>query len=122
MSPIGLLSDIPSFAVGLLVGGVAFTIAARYVHRDRSGRYDFRHAVVTALLCAVALAVLSAVPVLGPVLALAGWLVVLRVRYPGGWVRAASTGVVAWAAAVVVLAALEFVGLRGLPAVGVPGT
>lgn len=58
---------------------------------------------------------------LGTLLALVGWLAVVRWRYPGGWPRAAVTAVVAWVAPVVVLALLELLGVRAPTALGVPG-
>jgi hypothetical protein len=60
----------------------------------------------------------------GSVLALVGWVAVIRWRYPGGWIKAGVTGAAAWAAwaaAVVALAALELVEIGSVPALGVPG-
>lgn len=111
-------NDFVAFAVGTLVGGLALFVSAAVVRR-RTG--DYEHAVVTALLGALAWAVLGPIPVVGGLLALVGWIWVLKWRYPGGWTRAAIHGVVAWVAAIVVLAALELIGLRALPVVGIPG-
>ncbi|MFB6135393.1 MAG: hypothetical protein ABEJ04_01410 [Halobacteriaceae archaeon] len=111
-----------AFAVSLLVGGVAIHAAARHVvYSDAVGGLTFEHAVVTALLGAVAWAMLSWVPLVGSLLALGGWLAVVHWRYPGGWIDAATTGAAAWAAAVVVLAALELLGVGHVSALGVPG-
>ena len=117
-----LQSGLIAFAVNLLIGGAALHLAARYVvYRDRPGALTYEHAVVTALLGAVVWAVLSLVPVIGVLLALAGWIGVIGWRYPGGWLDAAKLGVAVWVAAVVILAVLEFAGVRTLSALGVPG-
>ncbi|WP_435345924.1 hypothetical protein [Haloarchaeobius sp. HRN-SO-5] len=110
------------FAASLLVGGAAIHVAARHaVYRDTPGGLTYEHAVVTALFGAVAWALLSWVPLIGSLLALAGWVGVIRWRYPGGWTDAVVTGAAAWAAAVVVLAALELLGVGSVSALGVPG-
>lgn len=110
------------FAVSLLVGGLAIHLAARYVtYRRQPGGLTFEHAVVTALLGAVVWAVLEWIPLLGSLLALVGWIAVIRYRYPGGWMKAALTGAGAWAAAVVTLAALELLGVGAVSALGIPG-
>ena len=110
------------FAVSLLIGGLAIHAAARYVvYSGKPGSLTFEHAIVTALLGAVVWALLGWVPLIGSLLALVGWVAVIRWRYPGGWVKAGVTGATAWAAAVVVLAALELLGLGGVSALGIPG-
>lgn len=117
------LNGVVVFAVSLLIGGAAIHVAASYaVYRDQPGQLTFEHALLTALLGAVVWALLEWVPLVGALLALVGWVAVIRWRYPGGWVKAAVTGAAAWAAAVVVLAALELVGFGAVSALGVPGT
>ena len=105
------------FALGLLVGGLALFVSSRFL-ADVKG-YD--HAVLTALLGALVWALLSPIPLLGPVIALLGWVAILKWRYPVGWVRAAAVGAAAWAVAVVFVAALGLVGIDAISAVGVPG-
>jgi hypothetical protein len=110
------------FAISLLIGGAAIHIAARHaVYKGRPGGLTFEHAVVTALLGAVVWALLAWVPLVGSLLALVGWIGVIRWRYPGGWIKAGVTGAAAWAAAVVVLAALELLGIGSISALGIPG-
>lgn len=104
-------------ALGVLIGGLALYVSSR-VLTDGQG-YD--HAVVTALIGAVAWALLSPIPLLGPVIALLGWVGLLKWRYPVGWDRATAVGAAAWATAVVIIAALELVGLQPVSAIGVPG-
>lgn len=103
--------------LGLLVGGLALFVGSRFL--TSQGGYD--HAVLTAVAGAVAWALLSPIPLLGPVIALVAWVAILKWRYPVGWLRAAGVGVAAWVVAVVVVAALELVGLDAVSAVGVPG-
>lgn len=111
--------DHPVALIGsLLVGGLAFAVAAKYV----TGDGDYANAVLTAALGALAWALLAPIPWLGLPLALVAWVAVINWRYPGGWFRAAGIGVGAWAAAVLVLAALSLVGVHAFDAFGVPGT
>ena len=107
-----------TFVVGLLVGGLALYVAGRYL----TGERDYGNAVLTALFGTLAWAILSSVPLLGTVLALAAWVAVIRWRYPGGWMRAVTVGAASWAVAVVVLAALSLIGVGGIDVLGVPGT
>jgi hypothetical protein len=118
----GPLDKVVVFAVSLLIGGAAIHASARYaVYRDSPGKMTFEHAVVTALLGALVWALLEWVPLVGSLLALVGWVTVIRWRYPGGWGKAGVTGAAAWAAAIVALAALELVGVGSVSALGVPG-
>lgn len=111
------------FAVSLLIGGAAIYVAANYVvYRDQLGGLTFDHGVVTALLGAIVWGVLSWIPLVGSLLGLVGWICVIRWRYPGDWMKAGVTGAAAWAAAVVVLAALELLGIGSVSALGIPGT
>jgi hypothetical protein len=105
------------FALGVLVGGLALFVSSRFL----AGIKDYDHAVLTALLGALLWALLSPIPLLGPVVALVGWVAILKWRYPVGWLRAGAVGAAAWATAVVVVAALELIGLGAVSAVGVPG-
>lgn len=105
------------FALGLLVGGFALFLSSRFL-ADLNG-YD--HAVLTAILGALVWALLSPIPLLGPVVALVGWIAILKWRYPVGWLRAGALGAAAWATAVVVVALLQLVGIEAVSAVGVPG-
>lgn len=116
------LDGVIVFAVSLLIGAASIHVASSHaVHRDRPGHLSFEHALLTALLGAVVWSLLEWVPLVGALLALVGWIAVIKWRYPGGWVEAAVTGAAAWAAAVVVLAALELVGVGAVSALGVPG-
>lgn len=66
----------------------------------------------------MAWAFLAPIPLVGPVVALAAWVGVLKGRYPVGWIRAAAVGV---AACIVAVAALRLVGIDAVSVVGVPG-
>lgn len=111
------------FAASLLVAGFAIHVATnRVVFSDEPVNWTYGYAVLTALLGALAWGLLSWIPVLGAIVALIAWIAVIRWRYPGGWVRSAIVGVVAWGAAVIVVAALELVGFGAVSALGVPGT
>ena len=115
------ISSVITFAVSLLIGGFAIHVAAKYAVYTGSRGLTFEHAVITALLGAVVWALLAWIPLIGSLFALVGWVSVVRWRYPGGWVKAGVTGIAAWAAAVVVLAALELVGVGSVSAFGIPG-
>ncbi|ELZ56840.1 MULTISPECIES: hypothetical protein [Halorubrum] len=112
-----VLGAIVSFVVALLVGGLGIYISGRIV----ADVDDYSHAVVTALLGAVAWAIGSLIPVIGSLVALVAWVWVIKWRYPGGWKDAAIMGVVAWAAALAVIFVLNGVLGLGITAFGVPG-
>ena len=86
-----VLGAIVSFVVALLVGGLGIYISGRLV----AGVDDYSHAVVTALLGALAWAIGSLIPVIGSLVALVAWVWVINWRYPGGWVKAAIMGLAA---------------------------
>lgn len=112
-----LIGPLASFVVALLVGGVAIYVGARVVTGERA----YSHAVVTALLGAIAWALTSWIPLLGPVIALIFWIGVIHWRYPGGWIDAAVIGGIAWVAALVLLYVLNRVFRLGVGAFGIPG-
>lgn len=112
------------FAVSLLIGGFAIHMGAKVAFASK----DFSHAIITALLGALAWAVvdivLSSIGAGGVLASIAGllvWIWVVRLRYGVGWIRASIVGVVAWLSALVVLAILAVLGVGGLDAFGVPG-
>lgn len=112
-----LLGSLVAFVVALLVGGLAIYVSARIV----ADVDDYGHAVVTALVGAVAWALTAWVPLVGPLIALVVWVGVINWRYPGGWVTAAVIGLGAWLSALVILLVVN-VGLGlGIGAFGVPG-
>lgn len=111
-----LLGSAVAFVVALVIGGLAIFISASIV----TGVRDYTYALVTAILGAIAWALLAWVPLLGPILALLAWVWVIKWRYPGGWVVAIVTGFVAWIAAILILMGLEAgfdidVGAFGIP-------
>lgn len=112
-----VLGAVLSFVVALLVGGLGIYAGALVV----TGEDDYGYAVVTAFVGAVAWALTSWVPIIGPLIALVVWIGVINWRYEGGWVDAAIIGFVAWLAATVVLVVLNGLLGLGLGAFGVPG-
>jgi hypothetical protein len=117
LSPLGVEDRLLTFAVSLLVGGVAIHAGALVVSDARG----YGHAVLTALVGAVVWTLLEPVPLVGGLLATVAWVGVVKWRYRGGWLRAVGVGVAAWAVAVVVLAALDLLGIGSMSALGVPG-
>ena len=78
-----VIGGLVSFVIALLIGGLAIFISARaIVDVD-----DYSHAVITALLGAIAWGLTSWVPLIGPLIALVVWIGVINWRYPGGWGR-----------------------------------
>lgn len=115
---VAIIGSLVAFIVALLVGGLAIFVSAKFVIDVD----DYSHAIVTALLGAIAWALTSWIPLLGPILALIAWVWVINWRYPGGWGTAAAIGIVAWLAALVILLVLNAVLGLGVGAFGVPGT
>lgn len=113
------------FAVSLLIGGFAISVGAKFALKSE----NYSHAVLTAVLGAIAWAVVNAVfeevgleGVLSSLVGLVVWVWVVRQRYEVGWVRGSIIGLFAWLAALFVLALLALVGVSSLDAYGVPGT
>lgn len=110
------------FVVSALIGGLGIYVGGRVI----TGRGDYGHAVITALLGALVWAVTGAlfgdVRLLGPVLTLLAYVAVVKWRYRAGWLEAGGIALVAWIAALVVLSLLAFAGATGFDAIGVPGT
>ncbi len=111
------VGSVVAFVVALLVGGLAIYASARLV----VGVDDYGRAVVTALFGAIAWALTAWIPLVGPVLALVAWVWVIKWRYAGGWVKAAVVGLIAWVAALVILAVVNTLFGLGIGAFGVPG-
>lgn len=116
----GLVDSVVVFVVGLLVGGVGIHVGAAVLADAR----DYGHAVVTAaigaLVWAVASALVGGIPLVGPALTLLAYLAVIKWRYRTGWLAAAGIALVAWVAAVLVLAVLAVAGATEFSATGIP--
>ena len=111
------IGGLVSFVVALLVGGLAIFISARSI----AGVDDYSHAVVTALLGAIAWGLTSWVPLIGPLVALVVWIGVINWRYPGGWGKAGAIGLIAWLAALGILFVTNSLLSLGIGAFGIPG-
>jgi hypothetical protein len=113
----GLIGSVVAFAVALLVGGLAIYISARVI----TDADDYSHAVITALIGAIAWALTSWIPIFGLFIALIVYIAVINWRYPGGWLQAGLIAVVAWASALAILYLLNGLLGLGIGAFGVPG-
>jgi len=113
----GFVGSLIAFIVALLVGGLAIYISARVI----ADVDDYSHAVVTALVGAIAWALTAWIPLVGPVIARILWIAVINWRYPGCWVKAVLIGLVAWISALAILFVLNTVLGLGIGAFGVPG-
>jgi len=112
-----VIGGLVSFVIALLIGGLAIFISARaIVDVD-----DYRHAVITALLGAIAWALTSWVPLIGPLIALVVWVGVINWRYPGGWGTAGAIGLIAWLAALGIIFVANSLLSLGIGAFGIPG-
>lgn len=105
-----------SFVVSLLVGGLAIYVAARVV----TGESSYGHAVVTALVGAVAWAVAALVlgwlPLVGGVVPLVAWVAVVKWRYGVDWIEGGLLGFLAWFVSALVLVVLPLGGdVFGIP-------
>lgn len=120
----GIETSLFVFAISLLIGGFAIHTGAKLALASK----DFSHAVLTALLGAIAWAVvdfiLSGVGAGGLLASFVGllvWIWVVRWRYSVGWIRAGIVGFGAWLSALLVLAILAVFNVGNLGAFGVPG-
>lgn len=115
---VNVVGSILAFIVALLIGGLAIYISARIV----ADVDDYSHAVITAILGAIAWALTAWIPLIGPIIALIAWIWVIKWRYPGGWVDAIIIGLGAWLSALVILIVLSTLLDVTVGAFGVPGT
>lgn len=110
------------FVVSALIGGLGIYVGGRFI----TGRGDYGHAVITALLGALVWTIVGAlfgdVQLLGPVLTLLAYVAVVKWRYRAGWLEAGGIALVAWVAALVVLYLLALADVTRFDAIGVPGT
>jgi hypothetical protein len=112
-----LIDSLIVFIVSLLIGALGIYIGARVI----TNYDDYTYAIVTALIGAIAWAIVGWIPLLGGILALILYLAVINWRYPGGWVDAALIALIAWVAVLVVVYVLNVLGLASFGALGVPG-
>lgn len=112
-----VLDSLIVFVVSLLIGALGIYVGARMV----ADVDDYSYAIVTALVGALAWALLGWIPILGPVLALVAYVAVINWRYPGGWLQAIAITLIAWVAVLVVSFTLALVGVGSPGALGVPG-
>ncbi|MFW6458389.1 MAG: hypothetical protein ACOCY6_03125 [Halodesulfurarchaeum sp.] len=112
-----VVGTVVSFVVALLVGGLGIHLGAAAVGKAE----DYEHAIVTALLGALAWVLTGWIPLFGPIIALIAWIGVINWRYRGGWVDAAIIGFLAWLAATVVLWIVNSIFRLGIGAFGIPG-
>lgn len=124
MATHGLDTSLLVFAISLIIGGIAIYYGAKFTFKSD----DFAHALITALLGAIAWALVDLafgeIGIEGIVASLVGlivWIYVIRWRYKVGWIRGAVLGLFAWVAAVLVISILSLLGIGGLEAYGVPG-
>lgn len=117
----GVIESLVVFVVSLLVGALGIFVGAKIL----TERDDYVYAIVSALIASILWVVvaffLGWIPLLGPLLALAVYVGVINMRYPGNWVTAIGIALLAWVTSVVVLYALAVFGVTSFDAIGVPG-
>ncbi len=117
-----LASSLVVFVISLLIGAFGIYVGARVV----TNHEDYTYAIVTALVGALAWAVVAFlvgwIPFLGPILAFVAYLGIINWRYPGGWFDALAITLIAWIAVLVVLYVLSVLDVTTPEAFGVPGT
>ena len=91
MADAEIIGSLVAFVIALLIGGLAIYISGRIV-ADVNG---YSHAVIIALIGAIAWALTTWIPLIGPVIALIVWISVINWRYPGGWSKAGIIGLAA---------------------------
>jgi hypothetical protein len=119
------LSSVVVLVVSVLVGGVAIHVGSMFALRSR----DYTHAVVTAILGALAWTGVEVafawaeidVGAVVSVVSLVVWVGVVKWQYESTWIRAALIGAFAWIAALVTLSLLAAFGVDAVDAYGIPG-
>lgn len=117
-----LANSLVVFVISLLIGAFGIYVGARVV----TDYEDYTYAIVTALIGAIAWALVAFlvgwIPFLGPLLAFVAYLAIINWRYPGGWIDALAITLIAWVAVIVVLYVLAVLNVTTPEAFGVPGT
>lgn len=115
-----LVDSLVTLFVSLLVGGVGVYVAGNLVTDGKSYEHAVWTAGIAALVWTVTGAIFGGIPGLGPAIVLVAWVGTIKWRYRVGWVEAGVMGLIAWAAAGVVLWLLAQVGVVGIDATGIP--
>lgn len=117
-----IISAVFVFLISLLIGTAAIHLGAQVMIDRDTG---FLRAAVTALIGAIVYALigffLGWIPFLGPLLMLIAWIGIINLQYPGGWGTAIGIGFIAWIVAILILFALNTLGIITPEALGVPG-
>lgn len=108
------------FVASLLIGAFGIYVGAMVI----ADVEDYGKAVLTALIGAVVWSLanlfLSAIPLLGPLLALLAYITVIKYLYDQTWLRAGAISLLAWIVALGVLSVLSKLGVDQLRAIGIP--
>jgi hypothetical protein len=112
-----LIDSVIAFVVSLLIGAAGIYLGATVLTNVE----DYSHAIITAVIGAIAWALVGWIPLLGTLLALVAYVAVINWRYPGGWGVAAGIALIAWLASLVILYVLAMLNLVAFNAFGVPG-
>lgn len=117
-----IISAVFVFLISLLIGTAAIHLGAQVMIDRDTG---FLRAAITALIGAIVYTLigffLGWIPFLGPLLMLIVWIGIINLQYPGGWGTAIGIGLIAWIVAVLILFALNTLGIITPEALGVPG-
>lgn len=115
-----LIDSLIVFLISLGIGSLGIHFATNLV----LGESDFGKAVIAALAGSIVWSVVAlffgAVPLLGPFLGLIAWIWVINSFYPGGWIDAATIGMIAWITATAIIYFLAVMNITAFEAVGVP--
>lgn len=115
-----LIDSILVFLASLLVGGIGIFAGAKVITGESNLGYATMTALVGAIVWVIVSFFLGGLAFLGPLIALAAWIAVIKSRYRGGWLNAILIGFIAWIAVIVTLIILSALGITGLTAIGVP--
>lgn len=109
------------FAASFLVGAVGVHMGARVFTHLESYRRPLAVAAAGGVVWAVGQATVGSIPLLGPLLALGGYLVAVAWLYPGGRSTAGGIALVAWLASWTLLFCLGEASVAGFETFGLPG-
>lgn len=113
------VSAILNLLVGLLVGGFAIYVGARIV----LGKASYKHAVFTAAIGAVVMALVGIlIPgrSSGSLVLLFAWIAVIKLRYSVKWKNSLLISLFAWLASVLTLFMLSEIGMPISGVIGLP--
>lgn len=113
--------SILTFIVGLVIGAAGIHLGASYVIGSSTWQMALITAMIGASVWGIATFFIGWIPIWGSLFTLIIWLAAVNFIYPEGWISAAKIASIAWVVSLIAIHIVEYIGLRDVDAVGIPG-